>query len=129
MCEWKMNVMLRVRYDAMVYVGTDFHTKMYTDYVRSPAETRKPGLNGQQDHHYQVSDIADKLKVDLGMEDEEAAGMKLTERDEQEEHDQKKPRRKDTPVLNSPPVIPGVKLLKEESRVIHLEDEEKEGKN
>ncbi|XP_076827992.1 protein phosphatase 1 regulatory subunit 17 isoform X2 [Brachyhypopomus gauderio] len=43
----------------------------------------------------------------------------------QDELGQKKPRRKDTPVLSSPPLIPGVRLMKGETRLIHLEDEEK----
>ncbi|XP_051970541.1 protein phosphatase 1 regulatory subunit 17-like [Xyrauchen texanus] len=41
---------------------------------------------------------------------------------------QKKPRRKDTPVLNSHPLIPGVRLIKTEAQMIHQEDDEKEMK-
>ncbi|MBN3309183.1 PPR17 phosphatase, partial [Amia calva] len=48
---------------------------------------------------------------------------------QEHEQEQKKPRRKDTPVLNFPPLIPGVKLMKEEKLAIYMEDEEKEGNN
>ncbi|XP_043920785.1 protein phosphatase 1 regulatory subunit 17 [Protopterus annectens] len=41
-------------------------------------------------------------------------------------HEQKKPRRKDTPVLHMLPFVPGVKLLKEEKRIVFVEDEEKD---
>ncbi|KAG5849952.1 hypothetical protein ANANG_G00077160 [Anguilla anguilla] len=42
---------------------------------------------------------------------------------------QGKPRRKDTPILNPLPLVPGVRQLKGEKHVIHQEDEEKEEKN
>ncbi|XP_043082717.1 protein phosphatase 1, regulatory subunit 17-like isoform X2 [Puntigrus tetrazona] len=51
-----------------------------------------------------------------------------SEEHQQDKLGQKKPRRKDTPVLNSPPLIPGVRLMKTEARMIHQEDEEKEMK-
>ncbi|KAM7370269.1 hypothetical protein PAMP_011534 [Pampus punctatissimus] len=47
----------------------------------------------------------------------------------QEEDQWKKPRRKDTPVLNSPPHIPRVRLMKAEKKMVHLEDEEKDVKD
>ncbi|XP_055038563.1 protein phosphatase 1 regulatory subunit 17 isoform X2 [Misgurnus anguillicaudatus] len=50
------------------------------------------------------------------------------EENQQDKLTQKKPRRKDTPVLNCPPLIPGVRLMKTEARMIHQEEEEKEMK-
>ncbi|XP_076827994.1 protein phosphatase 1 regulatory subunit 17 isoform X4 [Brachyhypopomus gauderio] len=61
-----------------------------------------------------------------GYEDTEMDREKHSSEDHrQDELGQKKPRRKDTPVLSSPPLIPGVRLMKGETRLIHLEDEEK----
>ncbi|CAL8292139.1 unnamed protein product [Lota lota] len=40
-----------------------------------------------------------------------------------------KPRRKDTPVLNAPPHIPGARLLMGEKQTIFLEDDERNGKD
>ncbi|XP_070784679.1 protein phosphatase 1 regulatory subunit 17 [Enoplosus armatus] len=62
-----------------------------------------------------------------GMKDDEEEEALCAEN--QEEDQLKKPRRKDTPVLNSPPHIPGVRLLKAEKQMVHLEDEEKDVKD
>ncbi|XP_018615552.1 protein phosphatase 1 regulatory subunit 17 [Scleropages formosus] len=94
---------------------------MSADCVRSSAETGQCGGNGRQEHPCPVSSVSGTL---IGNQ-----SLGALESDKRNEHEFKKPRRKDTPVLNAPPLVPGVKMMKEKRRVIHVEDEEKDGNN
>ncbi|KAL2085657.1 hypothetical protein ACEWY4_018977 [Coilia grayii] len=107
-------------------LGTDHHrTRMSTGCVRSPPETAEHRLQGQEPH-YGLREPQEKAKMER---QRECSSGRLNHGEQHEDQEHKKPRRKDTPVLNTPPLIPGVRLMKGEARLIHLEDEEKDGKN
>ncbi|KAL1006701.1 hypothetical protein UPYG_G00075650 [Umbra pygmaea] len=92
--------------------------------VRSPPETAEHRLLREQETHYQEGE-PDGALLELGKHCPDAVQPQELPNDQE----LKKPRRKDTPVLNTPPLIPGVRLMKCEKRMIHMEDDEKDGKN
>ncbi|XP_015210213.1 protein phosphatase 1 regulatory subunit 17 [Lepisosteus oculatus] len=100
---------------------------MSTEYVRPTPKATDNRLNGQ-DQFYPLSDLSEELIDDCEMDVGKTQSEKHLDT-QQHEQEHKKPRRKDTPVLYIPPLIPGVKLMKEEKRVIYMEEEETEGKN
>ncbi|XP_067434494.1 protein phosphatase 1, regulatory subunit 17-like [Thunnus thynnus] len=95
---------------------------MTTGCMRSTLEP-EPRLTTQESKHYQeaLESLVDR-KSEM-RDDEEEEGLCA---EHQEDNQLKKPRRKDTPVLNSPPHIPGVRLMKTEKQMVYLEDEEKD---
>ncbi|KAK6490373.1 protein phosphatase 1 regulatory subunit 17-like [Huso huso] len=97
---------------------------MSTECVRTP-EVPENRLNAQEQLY---SKLSEKLIEDCNMDAEQKQDKGPPEA-QGPEQEQKKPRRKDTPVLYIHPVIPGVKLMKEENQAIFMEDEEKEWKN
>ncbi|CAB1340818.1 unnamed protein product [Coregonus sp. 'balchen'] len=119
--------------------------------VRSPLETAEHRLTGGHEHHCEYlrdrgeGEGKQKEKEDQIVEPvrtllEEGTGMTravqgkhcpeaVHPEEQPDEQELKKPRRKDTPVLSTPPLIPGLRLVKGEKRMIHMEDDEKDGKN
>ncbi|XP_072912594.1 protein phosphatase 1 regulatory subunit 17 [Hemitrygon akajei] len=100
---------------------------MTTEYVwSSEAQDDVPdGSNQLGKHLDDFSNLSEQLvktcEINEGIE-------KDTSEDESKdiELEQKKPRRKDTPVQYVPPLIPGVKLMREEKQPVLAEDDEKD---
>ncbi|XP_033965085.1 protein phosphatase 1 regulatory subunit 17 [Pseudochaenichthys georgianus] len=99
---------------------------MTTGCVRSTLEPEHR-LTTQESKHYKsaLESLVGRKSEMKGDEEEGKAPCS----EDQEDVQKKKPRRKDTPVLNSPPRIPGVRQLKAEKQMVHLEDEEKDFKD
>ncbi|XP_076577471.1 protein phosphatase 1 regulatory subunit 17 [Chaetodon auriga] len=94
---------------------------MTTGCMRSTLEPEHRLMTQESTHYQEVLESLVDRKSEMKDGKEEALCA-----ENQQEDQLKKPRRKDTPVLNSPPHIPGVRLLKTEKRMVHLEDEEKD---
>ncbi|XP_058496543.1 protein phosphatase 1, regulatory subunit 17-like [Solea solea] len=93
---------------------------MTTSCMRSTLDPEHRLMTQESKHYQGVESSVDRKLV---VKDEK-------DKDEAQEEDQlKKPRRKDTPILNCPPLIPGVRQLKAAKQVVHLEDAEKDVNN
>ncbi|KYO43257.1 protein phosphatase 1 regulatory subunit 17 isoform A [Alligator mississippiensis] len=73
-----------------------------------------------------LSDFSDNLlqRYEISEKLQKEKGTPLSQVTDLE---QKKPRRKDTPAIHIPPLVTGIKLLREEKQTVIVEDEEKDG--
>ncbi|XP_044032676.1 protein phosphatase 1, regulatory subunit 17-like isoform X2 [Siniperca chuatsi] len=101
---------------------------MTTGCMRSTLEPEHRLMTQESKNYQQALESLVDRKSEMKDDKEEVAKEALCA-ENQEEDQLKKPRRKDTPALNSPPHIPGVRLLKAEKQMVHSEDEEKDVKD
>ncbi|XP_029314103.1 protein phosphatase 1 regulatory subunit 17 [Cottoperca gobio] len=99
---------------------------MTTGCVRSTPEPEHRLMTQESKHYKEALESLVDRKSEMKDDEEEEKAVCA---ENQEAEQRKKPRRKDTPVLNSPPHIPGVRLLRAEKQMVHLEDEEKDVKD
>ncbi|XP_059502301.1 protein phosphatase 1, regulatory subunit 17-like [Stegostoma tigrinum] len=100
---------------------------MTTECVWSPEAPDDRLDNSDQlcKHLDDLSNLSEQL-IKTCEVNEEREKQKATDESKDVEAEQKKPRRKDTPVQYVPPLIPGVKLMKKEKRAVFAEDDEKD---
>ncbi|XP_039645688.1 protein phosphatase 1 regulatory subunit 17 [Perca fluviatilis] len=94
---------------------------MTTGCMRSTLEPEQRLMTQESKHYKEAQESLVDRKSEMKDDEEEALCAQNQEADQK-----KKPRRKDTPVLNSHPHIPGLRLLKAEKQMVHSEDEEKD---
>ncbi|KAJ8377007.1 hypothetical protein SKAU_G00075870 [Synaphobranchus kaupii] len=94
--------------------------------LHSSPETTEHILNGQDHCHVSRKPSAEPGGALQGGDHKPEPPNPEPPRDGQ---GQRKPRRKDTPILNPLPLVPGVRQMKGEEHVTHQEDEEREAKN
>ncbi|XP_078395810.1 protein phosphatase 1 regulatory subunit 17 isoform X1 [Cetorhinus maximus] len=112
---------------AAALILKNFCITMTTECVWSPEEADDRLDNSDQlcKHLDDLSNLSEQLIKTCEI-NEESEKEKATDESKDTETEQKKPRRKDTPVQYVPPLIPGVKIMKKEKRAVFAEDDEKD---
>uniref|UniRef100_UPI00398E415A protein phosphatase 1 regulatory subunit 17 n=1 Tax=Pristiophorus japonicus TaxID=55135 RepID=UPI00398E415A len=109
-------------------LNKNIYITMTTECVWSP-EAQDDRLDSSDQlckHLDDLSNLSEQLIKTCEI-NEEGEKEKATDESKDTKLERKKPRRKDTPVQYVPPLIPGVKLMKEEKRAVFAEDDENDG--